>query len=107
MIDPMYPRSVEKETMYYDKLLTTWTETSKSNREEIIWFSRSILTLLKEDQKNSEIKDNTWNKILANCFVLILALADPKEVDQHGERAFSELNDSEKEQYLKDIASVI
>ncbi len=107
MIDPMHPRSVEKETNLYDKFLTTWMETSKSNSEEIIWLSRSILSLLKEDEKNTLTKDKTWNKILANCFVLILALVGLDEADQHGERAYSELDDKEKEQCLKDIACVI
>ncbi len=107
MIDPMHPWSVEKETNLYDKFLSSLMETSKSNSEEVIWLSRSILSLLKEDEQNTKTKDKTWNKILANCFVLILALVGPDEADQHGERAYSELDDEEKEQCLKDIARII
>ncbi len=100
----MHPKAIDQENKYYDQFLSSWNEIPENKRDGIVWISRSILSVLKEDVKNSENEDLSWNKILTNCFVLILALAGPKEVDIRGGTPFNELSEEQRHQYLMDLA---
>jgi len=94
-----------QEIQHYDRILGGWNNLPRKEKDGRIWFSRSILSLLEEDRKKILMKAENWNKIMTNCLVLILALANLDEIALHSEIDFYTLSANEKHQYLLDLAA--
>ncbi len=101
--DYTHQQSNGQEIMQYDRLLKSWKEITGTEANMMVWFSHSLLSLLDEDKKLGNKNETCWNKIFANCLVLILALISTSEIDPCGGTEFSNLPEDQKKQCLNDL----
>ncbi len=88
----------EEECDFYDRILKSWA--AQTEKDSTIWLAQSILSLLQEDRNRLPINRNNWNKILSNCFVIMLALTSTSELYKNDIDEFSRLIKKQQLQIL-------
>ncbi len=94
-----------EENEFYDRILNSWIH--YKGKDSTLWLAKSILSLCKEDQRKNVTNRDNWNKILSNCFIIMLALTSDKDLNQYEVQDFSHLTQKMKEQVRNDLSLLL